>query len=271
MIKVRIITNKPVAFDSPDHLNPWGTARDNSLNRAFNLKLKWWLGGEIKLLDLGCAGGGFVKSILDQGDFALGIEGSDYSKIRKRAEWATIPDYLFTADITEPFQILGIDELGRENQIKFNVITLWEVLEHLPENKLSVVFDNINKHLLYSGVVIASVSTKEEIIEEKKLHQTVRDSDWWIKKIGEFNFVNNEKGVNYFGVNWVRGVGIDKDSFNIVLVRKSDIFPNEQKLKLLTFLVRPMNMFLRFVWGAIRFSRRLIPEVIKRYLKEKLK
>src|SRR4051812_40605701 len=99
-------TSKPIAYDSPDHITPVGSARDNHLNHEFNRKLyQVFPIDRVRVLDLGCAGGGFVKSILAAGGFAIGIEGSDYSKVRKRAEWATIPDSLFTADMTEPFEV----------------------------------------------------------------------------------------------------------------------------------------------------------------------
>ena len=52
-----------------------------------------------------------MKSILDAGGFAVGVEGSDYSQRHKRAEWATIPDHLFTTDATVPFQLS--EEVGR--------------------------------------------------------------------------------------------------------------------------------------------------------------
>ncbi len=48
---------KPVAYDSPDHIQPWGTVNDNSINYCFNLKLMWWLPRPyLKVLDIGCAG-----------------------------------------------------------------------------------------------------------------------------------------------------------------------------------------------------------------------
>src|SRR5205809_2708747 len=97
---------KPVAVDSPDHIAPRGTANDNSRNRLFNRKLEALLGKRpLAVLDLGCAGGGFVKDFLDEGHVAIGLEGSDYSKKLRRAEWATIPEHLFTCDVTEEFEI----------------------------------------------------------------------------------------------------------------------------------------------------------------------
>jgi hypothetical protein len=79
-------TEFPVALDSPDHLCPWGTARDSSTNSRFNEKVYRLfepLGRFPRVLDLGCSGGGFVRACLNDGCLAVGIEGSDFSKNRK--------------------------------------------------------------------------------------------------------------------------------------------------------------------------------------------
>ncbi len=39
MMKITLKTNHPVAFDSPDHVFPWGTMRDNSTNEFFIIHL----------------------------------------------------------------------------------------------------------------------------------------------------------------------------------------------------------------------------------------
>jgi hypothetical protein len=75
-----IETSKPIAYDSPDHIQPHGTASNNTTSPRFNGKLFEYIpAGEVRLLDIGCSGGGLVKSILDEGGFGIGIEGSDYS------------------------------------------------------------------------------------------------------------------------------------------------------------------------------------------------
>lgn len=235
---MRISTTKPIAFDSPDHVFPWGTAQDNSSDLAFNRKLLWWIPkSQLRVLDLGCSGGGFVKSILDSGGFAVGIEGSDYSKIRKRAEWATIPEYLFTADITEPFQLLGADGLGSEQLMKFNVITAWEVMEHIREDKVDGVCRNILSHLCPEGVVIMSISPREEIINGIKLHQTVENKAWWVCKFLSLGLVHQETVLRYFGGDWVRAA----DSFHLVMTRSGESLPQENKLRFLTAAVQPLN------------------------------
>jgi len=85
-------TEKPVAVDSLDHIHPWGAKQDNGKNLGFNNRLCRWVPIEsLGVLDIGCSGGGVVKSLYNMGILAVGVEGSDYSKSRARAEWGTIP------------------------------------------------------------------------------------------------------------------------------------------------------------------------------------
>jgi len=218
---VDVLTNKSVAIDSPDHFNPWGTARDNSQNPLFNARLRAWIPtSKIRLLDLGCSGGGQVRSFLEQGCYAIGIEGSDYSRKRLRAEWQTIPEFLFTADITEPFNIV---RLGTTQPCEpFSVITLWEVIEHIPREKLPAVFDNIARHLAPEGVVIMSVSPNSDVVNGVELHQTIEQRPWWSRTISALGFQNHESIVEYFGNDLVRWHENARDSFHFVLTRRSE-------------------------------------------------
>lgn len=217
MIEVR--TKKPVAVDSPDHLHPWGTAQDSSTNRRFNQKV-FHLFGErrIRALDLGCSGGGYVKSMLDDGHDAVGIEGSDYSARRKRAEWRTIPDHLFTADVTEPFEVLDDGQL-----MAFDLITAWEVIEHLPEDRLPVFCQNILRHLAKGGLFIGSVSTQPHA----DFHQTARPRTWWLPLFEQNHLQNNPEIVTWFHGQFVRGPRFGAGaSFHVVLSRPGDTLPH---------------------------------------------
>ena len=70
---VEVTTDKPVAIDSLDHIHPWGTKQDNSKNLRFNKKIFNWMPIEnLRVLDIGCSGGGFVKSMHDAGALAIG-------------------------------------------------------------------------------------------------------------------------------------------------------------------------------------------------------
>src|SRR3954470_23753409 len=106
-LKITVTAEREIAYESADHLVPWGTGRGNFTNQRFNDKLYklWPVGTFLKVMDMGCAGGGFVRNCLDDGCIAVGLEGSDYSKRLRRAEWRIIPEYLFTCDITKDFEI----------------------------------------------------------------------------------------------------------------------------------------------------------------------
>lgn len=267
MPTIKIKTNKPVAFDSPDHIMPFGTANDNNVNLRFNKKLFRLIHkSELSVLDLGCAGGGFVKSILDDSGFAVGIEGSDYSKKIKRAEWETIPNYLFTGDITEPFQLFQVAQDGREQELKFNLITAWEVLEHIREDQLVNVFQNIKHRLSPGGMVVVSITAADGVVEGIPLHQTIKKRKWWLTRILELGFINHKAAVCYFGSDWVRG-GYDTPSqFHFVLTRFDERKVLEGKLKSLPFLIKlqiHVNSLKILLISLKRIIGRITPRSIK--------
>ena len=257
MNKVIIETEKEIAFDSPDHIQPHGTKQDNSTNLAFNAKLRSWLSPEsLRVMDVGCSGGGFVKSVLDEGDFAVGIEGSDYSKKNNRAEWATIPESLFTTDATADFQLLSESKEGTKTPIKFNVITAWEFIEHIKEEDLPNVMANFDKHLSAGGVIIISISPNEEVVNGITLHQCVHESEWWYAKFSELGYTNHEVAVKYFENDMVRWDANAPGSFHVVLTRHAESIPN------LSFLTGAIIHSLTENQKALRKQLRLLGVLI---------
>lgn len=217
---VNVKTDRPIAYESPDHLVPWGTRRDNSRNRRFNQKLYRLFGeqrGPLWIADLGCSGGGFVKDCLDDGCVAVGIEGSDFSKRFRRAEWRTIPEYLFTADITTPFEIVGEFADGQK-PLLFDAVTSWEVMEHIHERDLPGVAANVKKHLRPGGLWIMSVSSRDDYVNGVNLHQTVKPAQWWIEMFREHGLHHNEDYVRYFNTQYIRGPKYSAPgSFHLIL------------------------------------------------------
>jgi SAM-dependent methyltransferase len=207
-MSITVLTSKPIADDSPDHLHPHGVARDNSVHRPINAKLYELIPAQqVRLLDLGCAGGGFVKSVIDDGGFAVGIEGSDYNRVRNRAEWATIPGNLFTADATEPFRVRRRydDHLPLADSISFNIITAWEFFEHIHISKLKAVMNNIRWHLAPDGFVFGSISEVPYTWNGVDFHQTVRPRHWWLTIFAELGWRHRADIEDHFGDEWVRG------------------------------------------------------------------
>ena len=175
-------TNHRVAFESPDHTVPFGTALNNSTNKKFVLHMDEYMRRELKagantlnFMDLGCSGGQLVADFLGIKWRAVGLEGSDFSLKFKRANWATLANInLFTCDITKPYQVT-LD--GRPAQ--FHLITAWEVMEHIATPDLDIVFTQIRKHLAAGGYFIASTTETSDIQEGLELHQTQWTNAQW--------------------------------------------------------------------------------------------
>ncbi|MFH1657311.1 MAG: class I SAM-dependent methyltransferase [bacterium] len=183
---LKVETEHRVAFESPDHMAPWGTKLDNSTNRAFVLLMNKILDSEfpnsqLKFLDLGCSGGQLVKDFKDLGYISVGLEGSDYSLKHNRANWSLLANKsLFTCDIAKPFEIKS-----ENKRLKFNLITAWEVLEHIRREELDNVFKNIIDHLEEGGYFIASTSSSSSMSGGLELHQTRMTNEEWRKYIQE--------------------------------------------------------------------------------------
>lgn len=196
----------PLAKDSSDHLWPHGTLHDNSKNPKFNLKLYALLGykPDISVLDLGCSGGAFVRSVLDDGYFAVGLEGSDVSLKLQGGEWGSIPLHLHTCDITKRFSI----ENPAGEDLLFDTITAWEVLEHIPEPMLDGLIENISRNLKSGGHFIASVATflDSNPITGAIYHVTLQPKNWWTARFANHGFTEVSKH-NFTHEDWVRGAG----------------------------------------------------------------
>lgn len=225
---IQCITEHPLAESSPDHLHPLGTRFDRSSNFRFNYKLfqlfRFNKIPQLRLLDLGCSAGTFVKSLIDSGQFAIGIEGSDYSKTYSRDAWSTIPRFLFTADITLPFELLLTVD-NNNSKLDFHVITAWEVLEHLTQEQVKGMVQNVSTHLATSGLLIVSIDTTNSFADgDVELHQSILTIDAWEKVFLNLGFTRLTKLEQYFSGQYVRGPKKDHvpSSFNFVLKRTND-------------------------------------------------
>ena len=214
---ITLKTNHPIAYDSPDHVFPWGTMRDNSTNSGFiDETLDYWKQrgkGTINFLDLGCSGGQLVIDYINKGHLGVGLEGSDYSVKHKRANW---PEYhnknLFTCDVTKEYELF---EDGQK--LKFDVVTAREVIEHIKPKDLTPFFKHINDNLEEGGLFCGSISMKEEILEGHVLHQTV-----WTEKTWYENFpkILEETDLELYQYPFKNKVREDHGSFHILLLKK---------------------------------------------------
>lgn len=185
---IELKTDFPIAFESNDHKFPHGTIRDNTRYPRFITKCESLFKNikELSFLDLGCSGGGMVLEAALKGHFSIGLEGSDISYRQQRAEWRLLGDNLKTCDITKPFELLLNDEI-----YKFDIITAWEVLEHIKEEDLGQLFKNIYNHLSDNGRFIASIANWDDIdpVTGVNWHVTKHDYEWWRYKFEANGFI----------------------------------------------------------------------------------
>ncbi|MBT7349980.1 hypothetical protein HN803_04250 [candidate division WWE3 bacterium] len=184
----RVETEYPIAFDSPDHLYPWGTRRDNTTNETFvqDLISRFLSESKIHVIDLGCSGGGLINNWLDHTDYAIGLEGSDYSAIHHRAEWPALYNKnLFTCDVSRPYQIMYDDK-----PYKANVITAWELIEHIEPTRIDQFFKMIDNHLSIDGIFVGSGSTDSDKPDGVELHLSRHEKPFWDEHAEKLNFKN---------------------------------------------------------------------------------
>jgi SAM-dependent methyltransferase len=175
-------TDHPIACESPDHLQPWGTANNEKPNYAFVLYYLWKCGNNGRYLDLGCSCGSLATHFSRVGWHAIGLEGSDYSKRHQRAHWRTESGtVLHTADIGQPFTIN--EKSG--NIAAFDVITAWDVLEHLTEPQLVTLCATIQKHTAEGAELIITTDNTPDVHGGVDLHQTKWPVERWIGFLSE--------------------------------------------------------------------------------------
>jgi SAM-dependent methyltransferase len=176
------VAEKPVAIDTDDHQKPWGAAHDNTRSPRFVAACERHFQRSLTFLDLGCSGGGLVLDFLLRGHRAYGIEGSDHPLNAQRAEWRVLRNNLFTADITRPFRLA---ETQGGPPVASDVISMWEVLEHIADEDLPQLFTNITAHLKPDGIFIGSIALGPDDHGGASYHRTVKPRDWWERRFAE--------------------------------------------------------------------------------------
>jgi hypothetical protein len=94
--------------------DPYVGNRRRQLRRARKqiTHIKRFVRGPVRLMDFGAGAGAFVRASLDQGWQAVGVESS--SSARERAR-----------------EFFGVDLLDAMDGERYDVITMWDVVEHL--------------------------------------------------------------------------------------------------------------------------------------------
>jgi SAM-dependent methyltransferase len=231
---MKFTSSSTLAETSLDHVVPWGTRKCLSVNKRFIEKLcaLYGKGAIFSLLDLGCAGGHFVSECVERGINSAGIEGSDWSQKQGRGAWRIHGDKLFVSDITKPFSF----------DTSFDVITAWEVVEHLTEDGVGSFFQNAANASSQNTLLIISTTSEPDFVNGVNLHQTMKGHEWWIKAARKHGWENSTKLVKYFSPQWNNGSRWESDSaFHFVFHRKSATLP---KIPKQSFMLNVYDIYL---------------------------
>lgn len=185
---MRIITEHPIAVDSNDHLTPHGTIHDFSDATEFCKYIHDSWPDKKTLLDLGTGTGTVVKTALEADMDAYGVEGSDAPRSQGLGAWSELADKrLFNADLRHRFDLTIFDDESGLVQ-KFDIITAWDVLEHMTEDTIDIVMDNIKRHSTAGTFVMATIQFDNH--NNELYHHLLKPREWWVSKFKEFGFKN---------------------------------------------------------------------------------
>ena len=204
-------TKKDTPADFSENIKPFGAVCDYSTGIEFGKDLiDFFKKNDFTLLDLGTSTGTVPFTMRQLGIKSIGLEGSINPKKYKLGAWKDYPEIVENADISQEFQIVD-----NENEIiKFDFITGMEVFEHIEENKLPMVFQNIKNHLSKNGYCIASIFPNTCPVGYNDLkqqynrlgldiqlepfdgmvdfyHKTIKPEAWWDEILSKYFIIDN--------------------------------------------------------------------------------
>jgi cyclopropane fatty-acyl-phospholipid synthase-like methyltransferase len=177
---MKVITQFPVAVNSPDHIYPWGTANDNHTCLPLINAIENHFGGQkIKFMDIGCSGGQFAVDFFEKGHASVGLEGSNYSVIHSRANWTKYHNsVLFTCDASKEYTVVD----DNSEKVLFDCISSWECIEHIHPDALDQFFKNVANHMHEKSIFIGSIAMNGDY-HGVELHQSLFSREKWTKEI----------------------------------------------------------------------------------------
>ena len=162
-------------------------------NRNFNNRLYNLVPARpLKILDIGCGDGAFIRDCIEDGHQAYGIEGNPYFKEMGVRSWGKFPSNFFITDIGQDFTLVEDNFTA-----KMDVITSWEFFEHIHPSAVNQMVQNINKHSKIGTWLIFSASQRYD----PPGHQNIKNKREWIDTFIPYGFENTTEN---FGGDVVR-------------------------------------------------------------------
>ena len=102
-----------------------------------------------KVLDLGCGTGKFLYNYFELGSKCTGIDNYNNFQFKNKRN----------------FSLLNFDIINflKKNKLKFDVIFIYEFLEHLSNDQRKILFKHLSKILKSNGIIFISTLNKNPI------------------------------------------------------------------------------------------------------------
>ena len=144
------------------------------------------IGGSIHHLDIGCASGYLTKHLRRRGVDSHGCDLSEYA-LGQAEEY--VQPFVKQWDLVKNGAIPNWSSVG------FNLITCFETMEHIPEEHVDAVLQEIYDRLDTGGMALFAICTSDrEGWDSDPTHVTIYDWYWWEKKLHALGFKHdNEK------------------------------------------------------------------------------
>ncbi len=182
-IRFKLESSHRIAIDSPDTQSPHGAIYNWKTNKAFVLEMVRVFGNYGTALDLGCSTGRLVKDFDNVGWSAVGLEGSGAPERLLIGPWKDCSNtMLFSCDIGKPFSIS--DDAAKH--VAFDVVTAFDVVEHLDFERLKVLAQNIRNHTKQNSRLIITTDNSSEMPNGIELHVTRWSKNKWVSFFKEF-------------------------------------------------------------------------------------
>jgi 2-polyprenyl-3-methyl-5-hydroxy-6-metoxy-1,4-benzoquinol methylase len=175
-----------------------------------------------KLLDVGCGDGRFLRYAREQGFEVWGIDFDKKSVENVKRNLGI--DTVFAMSLKE------FHEYAKEKNLKFDVITFFEVLEH--QDKPREFLEMVKELLKEGGYIAGSVPNRESMFE-KELYQKIH---LWIDHpphhFLRFSKSSLEKALNFAGFKDIEVYKLDFPFIELILYLEKKLFGNLDKLKI---------------------------------------
>lgn len=139
---------------------------------ANNAKRAGW-----RVLDVGCGHNGFVKALRERGVEAFGTDAACPSA-----------DALSTIEALDPSLLVGgrrwltSQDGKRQFLLPCDLLTAFDVLEHIPEQDLNTTFLVMRRIAPYFMFTVGMGESSFRL-DGRTLHPTVHDLKWWLSRI----------------------------------------------------------------------------------------